>query len=55
MDIVEVPVTDTVLEKVTEVIVVSEGTQGPAGPVQITVSTTAPVNPSVNQLWLDIS
>ena len=31
------------------------GATGPAGPVQITVSATAPVNPTLNQLWFDTS
>lgn len=31
------------------------GETGPAGPVQITVSATAPVNPTLNQLWFDTS
>lgn len=32
-----------------------QGLQGPAGDPGITVSATPPVNPSLNQLWLDIS
>ena len=54
MDIVEVPVSDTLLVGVAEVTVVSEGAQGPAGPVQIHVATTPPLNPQINQLWLEI-
>lgn len=30
------------------------GPQGPAGPVGITVSSTAPVSPVLNQLWLQV-
>jgi len=35
--------------------VVSVGTQGPAGASPITVSSTAPTSPAVNQLWVDIA
>ena len=30
------------------------GPQGPPGPVAITVSSTAPTNPVLNQLWLQV-
>jgi hypothetical protein len=31
-----------------------QGMPGPPGPAGITVSTTAPTSPTVNQLWLQI-